>query len=94
MQNSEITIPIGSIGLSGELQMAPKGPLVIFAHGSGSSRFSPRNRFVASVIYEAGIGTLLIDLLTPAEDGHRERVFDIPLLAGRLVAATRWARER
>jgi putative phosphoribosyl transferase len=68
--------------------------VVLFAHGSGSSRHSPRNRFVASVIYRSGLGTLLLDLLTPDEERDRTRVFDINLLAGRLVAATRWLQAR
>jgi putative phosphoribosyl transferase len=93
--DEDVSIPAGPVVLDGHLQLPePASALVLFAHGSGSSRFSPRNRFVASVLYEAGIGTLLMDLLTPAEERHRERVFDIPLLAERLVAATRWARKR
>jgi dienelactone hydrolase len=72
--------------------------LVIFAHGSGSSRFSPRNRFVARVLEEAGLATLLIDLLTPDEESADERTrhlrFDIGLLATRLVAASDWVREQ
>ena len=66
--------------------------LVIFAHGSGSSRHSPRNRFVASLLNDAGVGTLLFDLLTPAEELERANVFDVELLADRLAAVTRWAR--
>jgi putative phosphoribosyl transferase len=69
--------------------------LVLFAHGSGSSRFSPRNRFVAGVLEEAGLATLLVDLLTPREEQvdvrTRELRFDVELLAGRLVAAVDWA---
>jgi putative phosphoribosyl transferase len=93
--DEDVSIRAGQVALSGHLHLPqPASGLVLFAHGSGSSRFSPRNRFVASVLYEAGIGTLLMDLLTPAEERNREQVFDIPLLAGRLIAATRWARER
>jgi alpha-beta hydrolase superfamily lysophospholipase len=69
---------------------APRG-LVLFAHGSGSSRLSPRNRFVASRLHARGLATLLLDLLEPREEGDRRKVFDIPLLAGRLGAATAWA---
>lgn len=77
--------------LQGELAIPPGAPgIVLFAHGSGSSRQSPRNRFVADMLTEAGIGALLFDLLTPAEERDRRNVFDIPLLAQRLVAATRW----
>jgi pimeloyl-ACP methyl ester carboxylesterase len=68
----------------------PQG-LVIFAHGSGSSRLSPRNREVAATLNDAGLATLLFDLLTDAEGGRRELVFDIPLLARRLEQVTRWA---
>lgn len=64
--------------------------LVIFAHGSGSGRFSPRNRQVAAALNSAGSGTLLMDLLTPAEAADRSNVFDIPKLADRVVLATRW----
>jgi dienelactone hydrolase len=64
--------------------------LVIFAHGSGSSRHSKRNKYVAQVLREAGLGTLLFDLLTREEDLIYENRFDIPLLAKRLTAATRW----
>ncbi|HEX6517626.1 MAG TPA: phosphoribosyltransferase [Nocardioidaceae bacterium] len=66
--------------------------VVVFAHGSGSSRLSPRNRYVASVLHAAGIGTLLFDLLTPDEEVDRSTVFDIGLLAERLTAATAWLR--
>ncbi len=64
--------------------------VVAFAHGSGSSRLSPRNRLVARALNDAGFATLLLDLLTPAEEADRANVFDIPLLAQRLVAATHW----
>ena len=64
--------------------------IVLFAHGSGSSRFSPRNRLVADVLHAAGLGTLLFDLLTSEEEGDRRNVFDIPLLADRLAGATEW----
>lgn len=71
----------------------PKG-LVIFAHGSGSGRLSPRNNYVAAALRKAGLATLLLDLLTPAEERDRRNVFDIPLLAGRLLLATDWAAAR
>lgn len=83
--------------LSGDLA-APRGGrargVVAFAHGSGSSRLSPRNRQVATVLNEAGFATLLFDLLTPREEVDRANVFDIPLLAQRLVAATHWLRRQ
>jgi len=65
--------------------------LVIFAHGSGSGRLSPRNNYVAAGLREAGIATLLLDLLTPGEERDRRNVFDIALLAGRLLKAVDWA---
>lgn len=77
----------GLLGLSGH----PEG-LVIFAHGSGSGRLSPRNNHVANGLRRAGLATLLIDLLTPFEEQDRANVFDIPLLASRLAGAAAWAR--
>jgi putative phosphoribosyl transferase len=77
-----LTIPAGARGL------------VLFAHGSGSSRLSPRNRFVASGLHAAGFGTLLFDLLTRTEEQNRGNVFDIALLAQRLVTATEWLAKR
>jgi putative phosphoribosyl transferase len=68
--------------------------LVIFAHGSGSGRLSPRNNHVAAALRQAGLGTLLLDLLTPSEERDRANVFDIPLLASRLILATGWASQR
>ncbi len=78
----------GSLGLPA-LQAAG---LILFAHGSGSSRHSPRNNFVAAALRQAGLATLLFDLLSEAEAEDRANVFDIGLLADRLVAATAWAR--
>lgn len=91
----EVFIPVGSVALSGELIVPAKATgVVAFAHGSGSSRHSPRNQFVARIIREAGVGTLLFDLLTPQEeavDAHTGHLrFDITFLARRLVAATEW----
>ena len=68
--------------------------IVIFAHGSGSSRLSPRNTYVASALQDRGLGTLLFDLLRPEEAADRANVFDIELLAKRLVLATGWLREQ
>jgi dienelactone hydrolase len=86
-----VSIPVDGIRLDGDLALpaSAKG-VVVFAHGSGSSRKSPRNRRVARTLNEGGLGTLLFDLLTPDEAEDREKVFDIPLLAGRLAAATAW----
>lgn len=80
-----------SIELPGRLSLPDSAiGLVLFAHGSGSSRFSPRNAFVASVLHEARIGTLLFDLLTEQEATDRANVFDVRLLADRLMAAVRF----
>jgi dienelactone hydrolase len=92
-------IPSGQITLEGELSI-PDGAtgVVSFAHGSGSSRHSPRNQFVARTIREAGIGTLLFDLLTPEEEAvdarTRQLRFDIGLLADRLIDATNWLKTK
>ncbi len=89
---AEICIPLdGGAELGGELVL-PAGArgLVLFAHGSGSGRFSPRNRAVASHLNDARFATLLFDLLSAGEEGERALVFDIPLLAERLLAASRW----
>lgn len=92
-RDAEITIPIGAIRLGGHLTIPPHPiGLVVFAHGSGSSHHSPRNRLVASVLNDAGFGTLLFDLLTWEEERQRANVFDVELLADRLVQATRWIR--
>jgi putative phosphoribosyl transferase len=89
-----VTVDADGIELAGDLSLpAGAGGIVLFAHGSGSSRHSPRNQSVAHRLNEAGLGTLLFDLLTPDEALDRGRVFDIPLLAARLGAATRWAGE-
>jgi putative phosphoribosyl transferase len=77
---AHLTVPEQSLGT------------VVFAHGSGSSRHSPRNRYVASVLNEAGLATLLVDLLTPQEELDRTNVFDIELLAERLDDVTAWVR--
>jgi len=84
-------IPVDGVRLEGEL-VVPAGAegLVVFAHGSGSSRHSPRNNYVAEVLRERDLGTLLFDLLTEAEDTDRENRFDVPLLTDRLLAVTDW----
>ncbi|MBT2525092.1 phosphoribosyltransferase [Streptomyces sp. ISL-99] len=91
----EVEVDAGGVLLAGDLTM-PEGAdaVVMFAHGSGSSRHSPRNRSVATALNRAGLGTLLFDLLTTAEEAHRANVFDIETLAGRLGDATRWLRRR
>ena len=85
-------VTLGGLRLPGSLQLPP-GPvrgLVVFAHGSGSSRLSPRNRFVADSLNRRGLATLLFDLLTDEESADRANVFDIPLLAQRLGEALDW----
>ncbi|WP_395741734.1 dienelactone hydrolase family protein [Prosthecobacter sp.] len=90
-----VHIPVNTRDLDAELHL-PAGAqgIVIFAHGSGSSRHSPRNQFVAQVIRDAGLGTLLLDLLTQreeTEDAQTQHLsFDVEMLAGRLVAVTQW----
>ena len=91
----EVEIPVGTATLHGHLHLpaSPTG-VVLFAHGSGSSRHSPRNQYVADVLFQAGLGTLLFDLLTPAEELDRANVFNIDLLGRRLAAVTRWVTDR
>ncbi len=91
--HQHITIPAGLASLEGELALsAHASAMVLFAHGSGSSRLSPRNIHVASVLQQHGIGTLLFDLLTREEDRDYATRFDIPLLSQRLLAATAWVK--
>jgi dienelactone hydrolase len=94
---THVSVPVGDAALEGDLVVPdPTSGIVVFAHGSGSGRHSPRNRRVAATLNEAGMGTLLVDLLTPEEEKvdrytgrHR---FDIELLARRLVATIDWFR--
>jgi len=86
-----VHIPVDGVTLEGALVIPERAAgLVLFAHGSGSSRFSPRNNFVAGELRHAGLGTLLIDLLTRHEDQDYARRFDIALLTQRLVAVSKW----
>ncbi len=88
---NEVHIPADAVKLDGELILPPSAKgVVLFAHGSGSSRFSPRNTYVAKVLQQHAIGTLLFDLLTREEDQNYETRFDIVLLTRRLLAATAW----
>jgi dienelactone hydrolase len=97
--STDVTIPAGDVSLSGDLVLwEGAAGIVIFAHGSGSGRYSPRNRQVANALNEAGLGTLLLDLLTPVEE-QLDRItaqhrFDIGLLARRVVATVDWAGDR
>jgi dienelactone hydrolase len=89
--HNSLTINLEDVQLPGNLTMPKQDKgIVIFAHGSGSSRLSPRNNYVASVLHEIGLGTLLFDLLTEEEDQVYERRFDIELLTKRLLEVTAW----
>jgi putative phosphoribosyl transferase len=89
----EVVVEALGVPLGGRLTLPSAATgLVVFAHGSGSSRHSPRNQYVAEVLHEAGLGTLLFDLLVPAEEQDRRNVFNIALLAERLVGAIDWLR--
>lgn len=96
LQNAgSVRIPSGEVQLDGELNVPEAATgIVLFAHGSGSSRHSPRNHYIARVMRKAGVGTLLFDLLTPSEEAidstTRHLRFDIKMLAGRLSDAARW----
>ncbi|MFF4159274.1 phosphoribosyltransferase [Streptomyces sp. NPDC001678] len=91
----EVPVEGGRVRLPGDLDVPAGAPgVVVFAHGSGSSRFSPRNRAVAAALGEAGLGTLLFDLLTPQEEADRANVFAVGPLAGRLTEVTHWLRRR
>jgi putative phosphoribosyl transferase len=86
-----VHIPADTVTVEGMLEIPERASgLVLFAHGSGSSRHSPRNNYVAGVLRQAGIGTLLMDLLTPEEDLDYAQRFDIGLLTQRLLAAADW----
>lgn len=93
--DKEVVIPAEGRQLAGHVTIPSDARgLVLFAHGSGSGRHSPRNQAVARALNDAGLGTLLFDLLSPDEEADRANVFDIPLLAGRLGAATAWVLEQ
>lgn len=95
MEEAVHDIPVGDVALEGKLAVPEDATgLVVFAHGAGSSRHSPRNNRVADHLNEAGLATLLFDLLTADEDTRRANRFDIPLLTGRLDAVTDWLTER
>jgi dienelactone hydrolase len=98
IQEQLVSIPAGSVILKGNLAIPENvRGIVLFAHGSGSSRLSPRNQYVAKLLQEAGLATLLLDLLTPSEQAIDLRTmnirFDLDLLADRLVSATDWLAE-
>lgn len=91
LRDEEVQVEAAGATVTGRLTIPaqPRG-VVVFAHGSGSSRHSPRNRYVAEVLQSAGLATLLFDLLTDAEERDRANVFDIALLSARLVGVTEW----
>jgi putative phosphoribosyl transferase len=90
---TEVSIPVGTVTLEAVLgEVADPAGIVVFAHGSGSGRKSPRNRYVAGQLHRAGIATLLLDLLTPEEDRVYHNRFEIGLLEPRLAAACAWVR--
>ena len=90
-----VTIPVNDVTVEGTLRVPhnPKG-IVLFAHGSGSGRHSPRNNFVAEILRKARVATLLFDLLTEEEDLIYENRFDIELLTARLIVATKWVKRQ
>ncbi|MBI4491796.1 MAG: dienelactone hydrolase family protein [Chloroflexi bacterium] len=91
----EVSLRAPGVPLKGILGLPPRAyGVVLFAHGSGSGRLSPRNNFVARHLQEAGLATLLLDLLTEREAGDRALVFDVDLLAERLLSATDWVEQR
>ena len=93
--DEDVGIDTGGVRLTGRLTAPARTTgIVVFAHGSGSSRHSPRNRFVAEVLQRAGLATLLFDLLSPDEEADRANVFDVPLLGARLAEVTAWLRGR
>ncbi|WP_340202052.1 dienelactone hydrolase family protein [Ascidiimonas sp. W6] len=90
----KIEMEIAGVILPGELNIPLQAKaIVLFAHGSGSSRLSPRNNYVAGILQKAGLGTLLFDLLTSKEDLNYENRFDINLLTERLIKVTQWIQE-
>jgi putative phosphoribosyl transferase len=92
--NEQVSIPVGQVSLTGDLIIPEQAKgLVLFSHGSGSSRLSKRNRFVAEHLQRAGFGTLLFDLLTQQEDENYDNRFDIHLITKRLLAATNWVKQ-
>jgi putative phosphoribosyl transferase len=95
VEEHEVTLDLSAVSVPGLLAL-PAGAkgIVLFAHGSGSSRLSPRNAMVAGVLRASGFGTLLFDLLTPVEAMDRGNVFDIDLLSRRLAEATGWCRSQ
>lgn len=94
-QNNVISIPLKHLTLKANLYMPENARgMVIFSHGSGSSRLSPRNNYVANILNQKGLATLLLDLLTETEDESYETRFNIDLLTSRLIAVTKWVQQQ
>jgi putative phosphoribosyl transferase len=95
IKSKEVILPVGKVRLKALLGLPPamRG-VVVFAHGSGSGRLSPRNNFVAQVLQYTGMATLLVDLLEESEASDRRKVFDIDLLSNRLAANAQWLQEQ
>jgi putative phosphoribosyl transferase len=95
VQGDLVRIAAGSVHMDGMLEMPPDAVgVILFAHGSGSSRLSPRNNYVAHILRNAHLATLLLDLLTAQEEEEYQTRFDIALLARRLQAAAQWLQQR
>ena len=99
IESKPVEITLGELKLEGDLAVSEGAEgIVLFAHGSGSGRFSPRNRYVAGVLQKAGLATLLMDLLTEEEEAEDARTaqlrFDIEMLSERLIGATEWLKEQ
>lgn len=95
IHHHELQIPVDHVRLGASLNLADDADgIIVFCHGSGSSRFSSRNRYVANVLQKAGFSTLLFDLLTAEEDRDYSRRFDIPLLTGRLASVREWLKKQ
>lgn len=95
IRHHELQIPVGPVRLRASLSFADSADaIVVFSHGTGSSRFSSRNRYVANVLQKAGFSTLLFDLLTVDEDRDYTRRFNIPLLTGRLSSVREWLKKQ
>ncbi|MBI5776914.1 MAG: dienelactone hydrolase family protein [Nitrospirae bacterium] len=94
VNEQSVTMTAGAVKLHGDLGLPREAKgVVLFAHGSGSGRLSPRNRFVAQTLQKRGLATLLLDLLEEREADDRRKVFDIDMLADRLLGATTWLRQ-
>lgn len=95
LRTSEVSIPVGSISLKGNLSIPERAQsIVVFSHGSGSSRHSVRNKYVAEYLNSEGLATLMFDLLTESEDKNYSNRFDIEMMVQRLLLVTDWIKEK